>query len=280
MATPSHHKDRARVHGRVEAEDSKGSRNLPTGKYDVISGKNVGCGRPAWRKGFSSPGVMKPGTSGLESVMPVLRNVLNERGRKQPEGTQEGASIPLLFFTGKVFVLRLTTSWVCAFPVFPTNKKNEPQFVLQTQKLSGKDETMSWGEEDQSGHTFPPQRPRKSTWTCGGGRLQGVKEFPDWQVRRDQWKKRWLWKARVEERLQFTRSDEARDERAGVGDARAAKRLKRERDYDIVSSFPLNFCVCNTNCGSHSIFAFVLQTVTLSHPSHSKTSICPRTSGC
>ena len=110
------------------------SRNLPTGKCDVISGKSVGCGRPAWRKGFSSPGVMKPGTSGLESVLPVLRNVLNERGRLQPEGTQEGASIPLLFSTGKVFVLRLPTPWVCAFPVFPTNKKNEAHFVLQTQK--------------------------------------------------------------------------------------------------------------------------------------------------
>jgi hypothetical protein len=34
----------------------------------------------------------------------------------------------------------------------------------------------------------------------------------------------------VEERLQFTRSDEARDERAGVGAARAAKRLERERE--------------------------------------------------
>ena len=37
-------------------------------------------------------------------------------------------------------------------------------------------------------------------------------------------------KDRVEERLQFTRSDEARDERAGVGAARAAKRLERERE--------------------------------------------------
>jgi hypothetical protein len=57
------------------------SRKLPTGKCEVISGKSVGCGRPAWRKGFSSPGVMKPGTSGLESVLPAQRNVLNERGR-------------------------------------------------------------------------------------------------------------------------------------------------------------------------------------------------------
>jgi hypothetical protein len=37
-------------------------------------------------------------------------------------------------------------------------------------------------------------------------------------------------KDRVEERLQFTRSDETRDERAGVGAARAAKRLERERE--------------------------------------------------
>ena len=42
--------------------------------------------------------------------------------------------------------------------------------------------------------------------------LREIKEFVDWQVRRDQWKKRWLWKDRVEERLQFTRSDEVRDE--------------------------------------------------------------------
>ena len=34
----------------------------------------------------------------------------------------------------------------------------------------------------------------------------------------------------MEERLQFTRSDEARDERAGVGAARATKRLERERE--------------------------------------------------
>ena len=37
-------------------------------------------------------------------------------------------------------------------------------------------------------------------------------------------------KDRVEERLQFTRSDEARDERAGVGAVRATKRLERERE--------------------------------------------------
>jgi hypothetical protein len=35
---------------------------------------------------------------------------------------------------------------------------------------------------------------------------------------------------RVEERLQFTRSDEARDDRTGVGAACAAKRLERERE--------------------------------------------------
>ena len=75
----------------------------------------------------------EPVTSESESVLSAQRNVLNERGRLQAEGTQERASIPLLFSTGKVFVLRLATPWVCAFPVFPTNKKNEPQFVLQTQ---------------------------------------------------------------------------------------------------------------------------------------------------
>ena len=45
-----------------------------------------------------------------------------------------------------------------------------------------------------------------------------------------QWANRWMWKSHVEERLQFTRSDEARDERAGVGAARAAERLERERE--------------------------------------------------
>jgi hypothetical protein len=60
--------------------------------------------------------------------------------------------------------------------------------------------------------------------------LRELKEFAEGEVRCDQWKKRWLWKARVEERLQFTRSDEARDERAGVVAARAAKRLERERE--------------------------------------------------
>jgi hypothetical protein len=60
--------------------------------------------------------------------------------------------------------------------------------------------------------------------------LRELKEFADWQVRGDQWKKRWLWKTRVEERLQFTRSDETRDERAAAGAARAAKRLERERE--------------------------------------------------
>jgi len=88
--------------------------------------------KPVWRKGFSSPGVMKPGTSGPESVLPAQRNVLNERGSLQAEGTHQRTSIRLLLSTGKVFVLRLATPWVCVFPVFPTNKKNEPQFVLQT----------------------------------------------------------------------------------------------------------------------------------------------------
>ena len=60
--------------------------------------------------------------------------------------------------------------------------------------------------------------------------LREIKEFADQQVRCDQWKKRSLWKEHVEERLQFTRSDEARDERAGVGAARAVKRLERERE--------------------------------------------------
>jgi hypothetical protein len=64
------------------------SRNFPTGKCDVISGKSVGCGRPAWMKDFSSPGVMNPGTREPESVLPAQRNVLNERGRVQSEGTQ------------------------------------------------------------------------------------------------------------------------------------------------------------------------------------------------
>ena len=75
------------------------------------------------------------------------------------------------------------------------------------------------------------------------GELRELKEFADMKVRGDQWKKRWLWKARVEERLQFTRSDEARDERAGVGAARAAKRLEREREaaaggYTAASIYP------------------------------------------
>ncbi len=34
----------------------------------------------------------------------------------------------------------------------------------------------------------------------------------------------------MKERFQFTRCDEARDERAGVGAARAAERLERERE--------------------------------------------------
>ena len=73
--------------------------------------------------------------------------------------------------------------------------------------------------------------------------LRELKEFADRQVSCDQWKKRWLWKARVEERLQFTHSDEVRDEWAGVGAARAAKRLEREREaaargYTAASMYP------------------------------------------
>jgi hypothetical protein len=73
--------------------------------------------------------------------------------------------------------------------------------------------------------------------------LRELKEFADRQVRCDQWNKRWLWKARVEERLQFTRCDEARDERAGVGAARTTKRLERERKteaggYTTTSIYP------------------------------------------
>ena len=60
--------------------------------------------------------------------------------------------------------------------------------------------------------------------------LRELKEFADREVRSDRWKKRWLWKARVEERFQFTRSDETRDERSGVGAARTVKRLERERE--------------------------------------------------
>ena len=59
-----------------------------------------------------------------------------------------------------------------------------------------------------------------------------LKEFADGQVRCDQWKKSWLWKDRVEERQQFTRSDESRDERPGVGAVRVVKRLEREREAE------------------------------------------------
>ena len=98
----------------------------------MTSGKSVDCRRSVWRKDFSSPGVMKPGTSGPESVLSSQRNVLNERGRLHPK--QQRASIRLLFSTDKVFVLCLATPWVCVFPVFPTKKKNEPHLVLQTEK--------------------------------------------------------------------------------------------------------------------------------------------------
>ncbi len=47
----------------------------------------------------------------------------------------------------------------------------------------------------------------------------------------------------MEGRLQFTRSDEARDERAGVGAVRVEKRLEREREvaaggYTTASIYP------------------------------------------
>ena len=65
--------------------------NFPTRKCEVISGKCVCCGRPASRKGNSSPGVMKPGTNEPESVLPAQRNVLNER--KDTPGRYTGGSI-------------------------------------------------------------------------------------------------------------------------------------------------------------------------------------------
>ncbi len=108
----------------------EGSRNLPTGKCHVISGKSVGCGRSAWRKGFSKVQFTRSDEA------------RDERGRLHPEGTQKRTSIRLLLSTGKVFVLRLATTWVCVFPVFPTNKKNEPQFVLQTQKCRLHSDTL------------------------------------------------------------------------------------------------------------------------------------------
>ena len=114
------------------AMNDESSRNLPTGKCEVISGKSVGCGSPVSRKDNSSPGVMKSGTSEPESMLPAQRNVLNERGSLQPDGTQQQTSIRLLFSTGKVFVLRTATSWVCAFPVFQAKKNNEAQLVLET----------------------------------------------------------------------------------------------------------------------------------------------------
>ena len=76
------------------------SRNLPTDKCKSTSGKSVGCGRPVSWKGNTSHAVMKPGISEPESGLSAQRNVLNERGRLYPEGTQEGASIPILFSTG------------------------------------------------------------------------------------------------------------------------------------------------------------------------------------
>ncbi len=67
-------------------------------------------------KGFSSPGVMKPGTSEPESVLPAQRNVLNERGRLQPEGTQEGASIQSNFHWWSVHLSPLVDVCISSFP--------------------------------------------------------------------------------------------------------------------------------------------------------------------
>ncbi len=58
------------------------------------------------------------------------------------------------------------------------------------------------------------------------------------------------WKVHVEERQQFTRSDEARDDRAGVGDAHVAKRLEREREtaagqYTSASIYPSSIYIYN-----------------------------------
>ena len=54
---------RGQLNFQRRAMNCESSRNLPTGKCEVISGKSVGCGRPESRKGNSSPGVMNPGTS-------------------------------------------------------------------------------------------------------------------------------------------------------------------------------------------------------------------------
>ena len=98
--------------------------SLPTTQCETTSGKRVGCGRPTFWKDNSSHAVSKPWMREPESSLSVQRNVLNERGTLKSEGTQEQESIPLLCSTGKVFVLR--PQWVCEFPVFPTQKNNEP----------------------------------------------------------------------------------------------------------------------------------------------------------
>jgi hypothetical protein len=148
VAAPSHHKDRSTVHGRTRPclrKTPRGQLGFPKTRDELrelkeFADRQVRCDQ--WKKRWlwktreeeriQFTRVMKPVTSGPESVLPAQRNVLNERGRLQSEGTQQVASIRLLFSTDKVFVLRLATLWVCVFPVFPTNKKNEPQFVLQT----------------------------------------------------------------------------------------------------------------------------------------------------
>jgi hypothetical protein len=52
---------------------------------------------------------------------------------------------------------------------------------------------------------------------------------------------------------QFTRSDESRDERAGVGVSRTAKRLEREREtasgqYTAASIYPSSIFNCQSVC--------------------------------
>ncbi len=55
----------------------------------------------------------------------------------------------------------------------------------------------------------------------------------------------------MEDSLQFTRSDEDRDERTGVGAAQAAKRLEREREttargYTTVNIYPSSIFHCQS----------------------------------
>ena len=58
-------------------------------------------------------------------------------------------------------------------------------------------------------------------------------------------------KTRVEERLQFTRSDEAREERTGVSAARAAKRLERQRESATIVYFQFSR---RTRTMNHSLY--------------------------